>query len=558
LEDLKKEWQKLAIKLKKYNKLYELGNPIIEDDYYDVLTEKLRHIESIIGPQKNSPLQSIGSIDIDSDKVEHLVPMLSLDHGFGPEGIDLFFKRFNQNKKRPFPIVAEHKVDGISVGLRYKNGKLSQVITRGSGTCGKDITKQSSQIEVPYSINIEQDLEIRGELYMDFNTFKQLNGQFSSPRNACSSIVNNKTVSNFKLKFFPHNLLGLQCSTYFQQMRKLEGFGFESIPYKLCNDKNDCLEYFKNIRDAKDSINYPIDGVVFKINDLELCNELGHHRTAPRYAFAVKFNPISYETVITSIDLQVGKSGVITPVATFKPVYIDGQCITKATLHNINELYKNNYGPGDRIKIARAGDAIPYVSEKIAEGSNKSINITNCPCCNSEVIQHNQTLKCPNGWQCKEQRIGRIEHFCSRNCLNINYVGGEVVRALVNAELIYYPFDLFRLSENSKSIATLLQLKGWNNKSINNLINSINSRRKIKLANFIFSLGIPNVGYGNSSVLSKYFESFDNIIQYYIEPDPKPITGIGQVVTSSISKFLCNPNEKWIYRYNQEDIEIIL
>lgn len=565
--ELLDEWKKLATQIRKHNKLYEQGKPLIGDDYYDLMTSRLAWIEGIIGPQRNSPIREV-RVTEGAKKIEHLAPMLSLDHGFLGESITNFLKKLRNLTNDPFPIIAEHKVDGIALALRYVDHKLSLALTRGNGNMGTDVLSRIKYLDVPQEIAHPGTVEIRGELFMRFADFEQIKDRFSSPRNACAAFLQNKEpISYMKVGFFPHNVIGLQAHTYLELINSL--LGFKIFEREVCNSEQDCLDFFAKTQEKRDKIEYPIDGVVMKMNDIKECEKIGFHRTAPRYAFAAKFSPFFKKTTIREIEMQVGKFGTITPVAIFDPIEIDGSVIRRATLHNFDELQKHGYGPGDEILVSRAGDTIPYVCEKVYDAKNP-ISIQNCPSCGAKLGPFEKTLRCPGGWACPEQKADRLEHFCSLNAFNINGMGKKVVRSFIEQGFLQYPCDIFDLLNHRKQI---LEMDGWSEKSVTNLMSAIEKAKLTPLAKMIFGLCIPNVGYGNAVSLAEHFGSIENLIlefgsnelikwsldrqglnteirnsaqnQQSLAIDASP-TGIGKITLSSIRNFFNSDNQEWI------------
>ena len=561
--ELLQEWKKLASEIRKHNKLYERGRPLIGDNYYDLLTQRLAWIEEQIGPQKNSPLHEVRSNNMVA-KVPHLQPMLSLDHGFLAESISAFLKRLRNLTPDCFPMVAEHKLDGVALALRYVDGKLALALTRGNGTLGVDVTQQIKHLPVPRELDFPGTIEVRGELFMKFADFEPIKDRFSSPRNACAAFIQNKLpISYMKINFFPHNVIGVEAESYLELMESLSSFG--SFVRKKCLNEEDCLDFFHSTETGRDQLEYPIDGVVFKLDSLSDWQKIGFHRTAPRYAFAAKFTPLFKKTTIREIEMQVGKFGTITPVAIFDQIEIDGSNIRRASLHNMEELQKRGYGPGDEVLVSRAGDTIPYISEKLYDAGNP-VWITQCPSCGRDLLPFEQTLRCPGAWDCREQKICRLEHFCSRNAFNIQGLGGKIIDSFIKHGFIDYPCDIFRLSERRNQI---LELEGWSQKSVANLIAAVEQVREVKLENLIFGLCIPNVGYGNAVSLAKYFGSFDAFVDYFKNIDNseeiisdsskiqekikktatnenKTIFGIGKSTTQSIYSFLNSQDQQWL------------
>lgn len=547
-DDLLAKRKRLSAEIRKHNKLYQKGIPLIRDDYYDSLCRELKELENTLGQALNSPLTSIHNSQR-GNKVDHSEPMLSLDHGFGVKAIQAFLKRITNNGIEVFPLVIEHKVDGVSLALRYANGELKQAITRGNGKYGIDVTKQIQSLEVPRSVDHMHDFEVRGEMYVTFDEFERVKDSFSSPRNLCAAIVHSKNpVNNVRLRFAIHSCIGINVNTYTGRIDYVARLGFETIQRAIANDPDECVMTFEKIELERPTIKYPIDGVVLKLNNIRDWEELGTHRTAPRYAFAVKFTPISQTTTIREIKLQVGKSGTITPVAIFDPIQIDGHNISRASLHNIDELYQSKYGVGDIVSISRSGDTIPYLSEKIFHAGNDPV-VTNCPSCNSVLEKFEKTLRCLKLWECQAQKVARIDHFCARNAFNIDGLGEESIKDMVQNNFIYYPIDIFDLPEKIKSgELDLAQLPGWNTKSVNNLIRNIELSKVVKLANFLFAAGIPNVGYGNAQTLASNFSGFDELFQYFRDNTEPIVNGLGKITCKSIKSFLEDEREAWILR----------
>ncbi len=538
------EWKTLVKQIKIYDKTYDDGEPLINDDLYDCLKERLIYIESIIGIQKNSPLYKIRG-EATYAKIQHKQPMLSLDHGFGVESMRLFLNKIRNTSNDPFPLIAEHKIDGISLSIRYNDGDIT-IVTRGNGIKGTDVTQQMQYLDIPRNIN--ENIEVRGELYIKYDDFKKISDQFSSPRNFCASLLQNKcTIPDTKIAFAPHNVFSdKNFKLYSDKINYIKKLGFNPIKSWACNTEKDCINVFEDIEQNMYDIEYAIDGVVFKINSLEIWDKLGSHNTAPRYAFARKFNKTTLETTITDIKFQVGKFGTITPVAIFDTIKLFGVNISRATMHNICELEAKNYGIGDKIGVSRAGDCSPYINYKTFDAQNPS-TIKNCPSCGCMLKKSNKTLICENSWNCEDQKIARIQHFCSLNAFNISGVGLNVIKEMVEKKFIEYPSDIFDLPQKITN-KTIIFTKGWDTKSINNLIEAIKKSKNIDFVNFIYSLCIPNVGYGAAKSLAKYYNNLDLLIE-----NQQKIHGIGEKIIDSINQFFQTEN-KWIIQLKNKII----
>lgn len=547
------EWKDLATKIREYNTAYEKGEPIVSDNEYDHIKARLLKIEKIIGKQPKSPLYEVGSTSA-SNKVSHRYPMLSLDHGFGIQAIHTFHKRLSNLDCTIFPLIAEYKIDGIALSLRYNENRMI-AITRGDGKKGSNITKQIDFLKIPKVLN--DSVEIRGELYMTFDEFFKLKNKFSSPRNACAALIQSKvSMLSLNVNFFAYQIFG-EHATYLEKLKHLEDLDFETPIKKVCNTIEECVEFFQQTEEKRNNnlLSFPIDGIVLKINHVRDWDKLGHNTTGPRYACAVKFNPHSAETIINNIVPQVGKFGIITPVAIFNPVKIGGSVITRATLHNLKEVKEKNYGIGDKIFVSKAGDTVPYIKEKTYNAPGK-FEIMLCPSCNTLLTEFEKTLKCNNSWFCEEQKIGRIKHFCSRNAFNISSLGGKTVETFVKAGYLQTPADIFILEEKIRT--KIINLKeGWKEKSIQNLINGINNAKKVQLSNFLFSLGIPNLGLGQASLIAAHIANFTEFIQTYKSGSNLSLRGVGDVLNTSIYSFLNNNLENWIYNLEPNGVKTV-
>ncbi|USO00593.1 MAG: NAD-dependent DNA ligase LigA [Alphaproteobacteria bacterium] len=548
-DDLTKEWNQIAKQIRAYDKRYSYGTPLISDFGYDALKDRLMEIEQIIGKQKNSPLNTIGTISHE-ETIEHLEPMLSLDHGYGEASIQNFYKKMlNLLKTDVVPqMVIEHKIDGIATSIRYEHGQLKLVLTRGDGFRGLNITEHAKYIiGIPKYFPIE-NFEVRGEVYMKFADFNNL-PNFKNPRNAVAGILRSKDldiVSSHKLFFIAHGFTNRgtnSFTTYENGIIFLRQNGFEISDYYISDSEAESCRIFNTL--DRNSIDYPIDGVVLKLNDLSLWDKLGSHSTAPRYAFATKFSPKDSETQIISIEMQVGKFGTITPVANIDSVEIDGITIQKVSMHNMQEFVNKNYLKGDKIIIARAGDVIPYILQKTSNNQIEKAELpTHCPSCNTKLIWDSVNLKCTNGWNCKAQALLRIEHFVSRKAFNINGLGSKNLEKLYDYQIIQKPNDVFKLTQlalnNDQLIKNLL-----GSKVVQNLYNQIEKNRIISLSKFIYALCIPNVGYGTSKLLAAHCVDFETFISTFSQDTQIKIKHVGQTILESIRHFL--NTEQWIF-----------
>lgn len=563
------EYKTLQKYINKANKMYRIGQPIIDDNEYDNIIARLESLSSVLNTKYRRPLDQIQT---NRGKVKHNMPMLSIEHGFHTAAIDHFVNKIN-NICNPFPLIAEHKIDGVAVSIIYQNGKLHELRTRGNGYIGNQINDRIPLIDIPQillSSYAAYNIEVRGEVFMTHDTFKTVSTVFASPRNATAAILQSmQSQANIMLNFVPYNIiildsidsnvdsqntdfdLNLQQNAYHAPMQAVSQYidkidlltklGFQTQSYTVCNAIEECYHYYHHITQSKDSLPYCIDGVVFKVNDLLLCQSIGYTHNAPRYIFAVKFTNPTFSTKITNIQFQVGKHGIITPVAEFEQVIINGITIQKASMHNYTEYINKQYGIGDQINIARSGDAVPYIVEKTYH-ANTSIPVQKCPSCSSPLHQYNQSLKCNNGWQCPQQQLLRILHFVSRDALNVTMLGESNIQMLIEQEIIQYPSDILSIPERFLS-GEIIELPRFKNKSISKLLNSIMNVHKCDLSRLIYGLCIPNVGKGNAINIAKHYESLDNFLHNFNHEEK--IHNIGLDTASDISKFL--QNEHWIY-----------
>jgi len=531
-KELVKRYKLLKEAVKKHNTQYRLGQPLLEDESYDQLLLELKNLEAELQLQTSSGITD----PLYGTKINHVKPVLSLDHGFEEAAIRDFIKRM---KTHAFPLILEHKIDGVSLSARYLDGTLNQLLTRGNGIQGIDVTNKVSHMMIPNRIEYLGNLEVRGELYTTFEEFERIKHDFTSPRNYCAAFLHGKHVSSrIKLFFAIHECFNLEKSTYLETLDALEKLGLPVVWRTLAHTEQEAIDIFWQQIQNKYTLEYPIDGIVLKINDNHAREEMGSHLTAPRYAFAVKMHPKPTQTKILNIELSIGKFGNITPIAIIEPVKINGYEINRVSLHNIEEIERNQYGIGDLVSIEHTGDAVPQISNKIFDAQNKFI-ISKCPSCDQKFNIENDKLKCTSGWTCLDQQVARITHFCSRNAMNIDSLANKKIKELVVAGLIKLPIDLFKLTR-----ADLGNIYGWNKKSMNKFFHNLEKSKANALDKFLFALCIPNVGYGVAKKIAANFNTFDTFTDAFKNGIPV-IPGIGKVIIESIKNFL--QMETWIY-----------
>ncbi len=532
--------------IKKYNKeYYEENTPSVSDAHYDQLFHTLiglekQHPELVT---KDSPTQTVGSgVQQKFLKHQHLVPMLSLGNCFTQSDVSDFIdkiKRFLSIDTFP-DFFCEPKIDGVSFSVTYKNGTLDSASTRGDGYIGEDITLNIKTIpSLPLKIDNAPDLiEIRGEVYMEKADFDQLNTlqeeagktKFANPRNAAAGSLRqldaNITASRH-LKYFVY-AIG-QSSTSFAKTQKdlfskLTDLGFITNNLsRLVHSFEDILEFYNDLKQIRESLAYEIDGVVYKINDFLLQDRLGFIARTPRFATAHKFPATIGHTELIEIIVQVGRTGVITPVAQLKPLQIGGVTVSRATLHNFQEIEKLDIRIGDTVILHRAGDVIPKISDiDLSKRKSDSVRYTPpefCPSCGAKLHFDpiDVLVRCDNGFNCPKQIIESIIHLVSKNALDIDGMGEKQVEFLIENGFIKKASDIFKLQKiNSLSENKLEKMNGWGTKSVNNLHNSIEKARNVPLNKFIYSLGIRHIGEMNAKILAKEFKSAENFFNSMI------------------------------------------
>ena len=576
----KKEIEKTYIKkineLKKHDKAYfKYDNPLISDKDYDVVKKEILNLEKKYKylKSKNSPSNKIGYQPSDKfRKIAHNVPMLSLSNAFSKENIEVFIKKIRnflnlKNTEKIF-FSAEPKIDGISASLKYIDGVFILGLSRGDGKTGEDITNNLKTIsDIPKKIskpNFPKILEVRGEVYISKFDFKKISKNFANPRNAAGGSLRQKDYKETKkipLKFIAYGFGIVNPMNFEKQseyLKLLKNWGFKtSYLAKLLSSIEEIEENHKTIEKMRSDIDFDLDGLVYKVDDLKLQKRLGFVSNSPRGAIAHKFSSEKGFSRIKNIEIQVGRTGALTPVAKIDPITIGGVVVSNATLHNEDEINRKDIRIGDTVYIQRAGDVIPQVLYVDLSKRNKSsgkFNFpTRCPSCGTKTVKEfniskkkrDAVTRCPDPkFNCNEILKEKLKHFVSKDDLNIEGMGKKVVENFWNRKLIKYPYDIFNLDLN-----ILKKIEGWGEKSINNLKNSINKSKEISLDRFIFSLGIRHIGEENAKVLAKYFlneKSFFDLSKKLNDSKSKyrdelqSIDGIGNSQIESLKKFFFN------------------
>jgi DNA ligase (NAD+) len=570
----KKEIQKLyqeKIKLlNRYNQYYyDKNKPLVDDKNYDELKISILSLEKKYNflASKKSPSEIIGyKPSKNFKKSAHKVPMLSLANAFSEEDLINFEKKIlnflSENENFRLYYSAEPKIDGISASLTYKNRKFVKGLSRGDGKEGEDITANLATIkDIPkkiYNKNFPEEIDIRGEVFIQNSDFENLKDKFANPRNAASGSLRQKNpndTSKIPLKFIAYTFgyeKKLNIDNQFDFLKGLNEWGFKTNPLnKLISGVKNLVLNYKEIEKKRAEIDFDIDGIVYKINDFQLQRRLGNVASAPRWAVAHKFSSNKAVSKIISIDIQIGRTGALTPVAKIKPINIGGVQVSNATLHNEDEIMRKDIRVGDTVVVERAGDVIPHIlAVDINKRPKKSIKFVfpkNCPSCGSKTTkEYNETTKkndavrrCTSeGYECEKISIEKLKHFVSKEAFNIDGLGKKIVENFWKLKLIRLPQDIFRLDYNR-----IENLEGWGRLSVENLKYSINEKKDISLERLIYALGIRHIGLENAKLLSKFFKTFSNFKELSNKKnynDLLNVDKIGETQVSSIKSFFSN------------------
>ena len=564
------EYKKKIKLITNYNKkYYDTSKPLVTDKEYDDLKNNILILESKYSflNSENSPSKVVGfKPSKNFQKIPHKIPMLSLANAFGREDLINFEKRIlnflSKNKDFNLSYSAEPKIDGISASLIYKNGEFKIGLSRGDGKEGEDITTNLATIkDIPKKIeskDFPEEIDIRGEVFIQNSDFENLKEKFANPRNAASGSLRQKNPDETKkipLKFIAYTFgyeKGLKAKNQTDFLKNLDDWGFKTNPLnKLVTGVDNLLSNYSKIEKERTKIDFDIDGIVYKINNFEIQKRLGNVANSPRWAIAHKFASNKAISKILNIEIQIGRTGALTPVAKIKPINIGGVIVSNATLHNEDEIERKDIRIGDLATIERAGDVIPHIlsvdKTKRDKKSPKFIFPKKCPSCNSKTIKefNNITKKedavrrCSSeGYECEKIAIEKLKHFVSKDAFNIEGFGKKIVENFWNLNLIKLPQDIFNLDFNK-----IETLEGWGSQSMENLKYSINQKKNISLDRLIYSLGIRHIGLENSKILSKYFKSFSKFISFSnetISDDILNIDGIGETQLKSVKNFFDN------------------
>ena len=566
LEKVRREAEKLRKIILQHNyQYYVLDDPEISDSEYDILFKKLIKIEQEYPKLRtpNSPTQRVGAEPLSEfDEVKHTIPMLSLANAFDEKEMTRFYERLKGELSiNNLVFTGEPKFDGLAVSIVYKNANLEISATRGDGYIGENITQNIRTIsQVPLTLiglNIPDELEVRGEVFITNKDFANLNIRqkrenqkiFANPRNAAAGSLRQldpKITAMRPLSFCAYGIGnykgGIKLTEHAQVLNQLQHWGLPiSSEFRVLKGLDMCLDYYKQIVDKRSQLQYEIDGVVFKVNDFNQQKTLGYVSRSPRWAIAYKFPTPEEITQLIDIEVQVGRTGTITPVARLESVNVAGANITNATLHNLDEIKRKDIKIGDWVYIRRAGDVIPEVVRVIKERRDnvKEFKMpSKCPICRSDVKRQEgkAAFVCMGGLSCSAQKNQAILHFASRKAMNIDGLGEKIVLQLTEKGLVDDISDLFLLQQNQLS-----ELDRMGDKSAGNIVKALKDCRSTTLAKFIYSLGIPEVGESTARALEIHFRSF-SLIQKSSIDELEKISDIGPVVAKNIHSFFTQKN----------------
>ncbi len=604
LEQAEAELKRLAAEIAEHDKHYfDEDAPTVSDAEYDALRQRNNAIEARFPEliRGDSPSQRVGVEPTSGfGKITHSIPMLSLDNAFDDEDVRDFVGRVRRFLKfdplmGALGVTAEPKIDGLSLSLRYEGGKLVSAATRGDGTVGENVTANARTIaDIPQVLKgkAPEVAEIRGEVYMAHADFQSLNERmaanggkvFANPRNAAAGSLrqlNPDITASRPLRFFAYawgEMTALPADTQMGMVQAIGDWGFSINPkMQRCESVEELIAVYHGIEEERATLDYDIDGVVYKVDRLDLQERLGYVSRSPRWAIAHKFPAEQAFTILNDIEIQVGRTGALTPVAKLEPVTVGGVVVSNATLHN--EDYIKGIGQdgeplrggkdlriGDTVKIQRAGDVIPQVIDvdldKRPADAEPYEYPTVCPACGSHAVReiHPKTgrqdavRRCTGGLICPAQATEKLKHFVSRNAFDIEGFGDKQVDAFYADGLVKAPADIFTLEERDRQALTKLRNRdGWGAVSARNLFEAINARREIDLHRFIFALGIRHVGEGNAKLLARYYGSWDAFYQAMQKAhdhdseawaELNDIDGIGTIVAEAVTEFFAESHNR--------------
>ena len=571
MEHIKEEIFKLVALLNKYSYDYYVeDNPQISDTEYDTLYKQLEKLEQEY-PEfilDNSPTQRVGDRVLDEfEKVIHKVPMLSLSNTFSIEDLRDFDSRISKlSSDDSIEYICELKIDGLAISINYENGKLVSAATRGDGMVGENVTENIKTVfSIPKTLKTKKSFEVRGEVYLPKKSFELLNKErednnevlFANPRNAAAGSLrqlDSKITAKRRLSAFIYSVVGDEnINSQKMALTVAADLGLPVNPnFELCKTIDEVVDYIMYWEEHKQDLPYEIDGIVIKVNSYSLQEEIGSTQKSPRWATAYKFPEEELATKLLDIELSVGRTGIITPVAVLEPISISGSTVSKASLHNKDIIDDLDIHIGDMVVVKKAGEIIPKVVRVVEElrlaNSEKYVMPNICPSCENKTFtkEGDPFTRCLNP-DCPEQNIRKIIHFASREALNIEGLGDKVVATLYEKGIIKHTIDLFSLDRNK-----LVELERMGDKSVDNLLNAIENSKQSSLDKVIFALGILNVGKKAGKILAEYYKNLTNFSKATVD-ELLELPDIGLITAESIVDYLSNDNN---LRFINELIEI--
>ena len=574
--EIKEKYKKLRSEIEYHNNLYyNEDNPVISDMEYDFLIRELKELEKnypeFLGNEEDgesSPTEKIGGIASEKfSKVQHRVPMLSLSNTYNISEIEDFDKRIKkiiwtenvENNSKELEYILELKLDGLSISLIYENGELVQAVTRGDGQVGEDVTENIKEIStVPKKLKENVSLEVRGEIILPISSFNRINQErqdegedvFANPRNAASGTIRqlDKTiVAERGLDCYLYYLVNAEnygIKTHLESIEYIEKLGFKTTKiFEKYTDFKKLEEAIDKWHDDRKKLDYETDGLVIKVNNFSLYEILGYTTKSPRWAIAYKFPAEQVKTKLMDVTFQVGRTGVITPVAELEAVNLSGSVVKRASLHNFDEIRRKDIKIGDNVIVEKAAEIIPQVVNVVFDDrTGEEIKIqepANCPVCNSELAHEEGlvALKCHNPL-CPEKVKRQIAYFVSRDAMNISGLGDKIVEKFIELGKIKTIVDIYSLKEYREELENLEKM---GQKSVDNLINNIEASKNRDFSKVLYALGIPFVGKFNANLLTKNFKNIENLKNQSIE-NLLAVKGIGNKVAIAVNTFLNNEN----------------
>ena len=581
-EALRKKVERLREEIEYHNhRYYILDQPEISDAEYDHLMKELERLEEQYPELRspNSPTQRVGAPPLEAfEIVRHTIPMLSLANAFDESEARDFDKRVKKSLgiSSDIEYVAEPKFDGLAVELVYERGQFVVGSTRGDGVNGENITQNLRTMKtiplqlIRKEIPVPERLEVRGEVIMQINRFKELNRKreqmgepaFANPRNAAAGSVrqlDSKITAERPLEIYCYGLgevIGRKFKTQWEVLQTLPRWGLRTNPHaRKCRSIDAVLDYYREINEKRETLPYEIDGTVIKVNHFDLQTKVGEISRSPRWALAIKFKPKQATTKILGIEPQVGRTGVITPVAIMKPVRVGGVEVSRATLHNQDEIDRKDIRIGDTVLIQRAGDVIPEVVEVIKSkrtGAEQPYKIpSECKVCGAEIIKEEAIHRCI-GLDCPAQLKGRIKHFASKRAMDIDGLGVKLIDQLVDKGLVSDVADIYYVKKDK-----LIALERMAEKSAQNIIDAIEKSKTKPLSKFLYALGIRNVGETTAEDLARHFPRLEDFF-HLSEEDLMEVDGIGPEVAASVHQFFTDKkNKESIERLKKAGVKVI-